>query len=92
MCGQRDEMTVGRSSQDPIKPCGRFIYEFTLHQEGTYSQLATQEMIGMLGQRLATGGEQGSFIQHDIVIGGRSTGRLGYTLACTNKNRSGCSC
>jgi manganese oxidase len=40
------------TSQDPIKPGGRFIYEFTLHQEGTYfyhSHLAMQEMIGMLG-------------------------------------------
>src|SRR5262249_12299541 len=23
-------------SQDPVKPGGRFVYEFTLHQEGTY--------------------------------------------------------
>ena len=40
------------SSQDPIKSGGRFVYEFTLHQEGTYfyhSHLAMQEMIGMLG-------------------------------------------
>ena len=40
------------TSQDPIKPGGRFIYEFTLHQEGTYfyhSHMAMQEMIGMLG-------------------------------------------
>ncbi|PYV79144.1 MAG: copper oxidase [Acidobacteria bacterium] len=40
------------TSQDPIKPGGRFVYEFTLHQEGTYfyhSHLAMQEMIGMLG-------------------------------------------
>ncbi|MDQ2898485.1 MAG: copper oxidase [Acidobacteriota bacterium] len=39
-------------SQDPVKPGGRFIYEFTLHQEGTYfyhSHMAMQEMIGMLG-------------------------------------------
>jgi hypothetical protein len=39
-------------SQEPIKPGGRFIYEFTLHQAGTYfyhSHLAMQEMIGMLG-------------------------------------------
>jgi FtsP/CotA-like multicopper oxidase with cupredoxin domain len=39
-------------SQDPIKPGGRFIYEFTLHQEGTYfyhSHMAMQEMFGMLG-------------------------------------------
>jgi len=40
------------TSQDLIKPGGRFIYEFTLHQEGTYfyhSHMAMQEMIGMLG-------------------------------------------
>jgi manganese oxidase len=39
-------------SQDPIKPGGRFIYEFTLHQTGTYfyhSHMAMQEMMGMLG-------------------------------------------
>ena len=39
-------------SQDAIKPGGRFIYEFTLHQEGTYfyhSHMAMQEMMGMLG-------------------------------------------
>ena len=39
-------------SQQPIKPGGRFTYEFTLHQEGTYfyhSHMAMQEMIGMLG-------------------------------------------
>ena len=39
-------------SQEPIKPGGRFIYEFTLLQEGTYfyhSHMAMQEMMGMLG-------------------------------------------
>ena len=39
-------------SQYPIKPGGRFVYEFTLHQEGTYfyhSHMAMQEMMGMLG-------------------------------------------
>lgn len=39
-------------SQDPIKPGGRFVYEFTLHQEGTFfyhSHMAMQEMLGMLG-------------------------------------------
>lgn len=39
-------------SQDPIKPGGRFFYEFTLHQEGTYfyhSHMAMQEMMGSLG-------------------------------------------
>jgi FtsP/CotA-like multicopper oxidase with cupredoxin domain len=40
------------SSQDPIPPGGRFVYEFTLHQEGTYfyhSHMAMQEMVGMIG-------------------------------------------
>lgn len=39
-------------SQDAIKPGRRFVYEFTLHQEGTYfyhSHMAMQEMFGMLG-------------------------------------------
>jgi hypothetical protein len=39
-------------SQDPIKPGGRFTYEFTLHQNGTYfyhSHMAMQEMMGTLG-------------------------------------------
>ena len=39
-------------SQELIKPGGRFTYEFTLHQEGTYfyhSHMAMQEMMGMLG-------------------------------------------
>ena len=39
-------------SQDPIPPGGRFTYEFTLHQAGTYfyhSHMAMQEMMGMLG-------------------------------------------
>ena len=39
-------------SQDPIPPGGRFSYEFTLHQEGTYfyhSHMAMQEMMGMIG-------------------------------------------
>jgi hypothetical protein len=39
-------------SQKPIQPGGRFVYEFTLHQEGTYfyhSHMAMQEMMGMLG-------------------------------------------
>lgn len=38
--------------QSPIPPGGRFVYEFTLHQEGTYfyhSHMAMQEMLGMLG-------------------------------------------
>lgn len=40
------------TSQSTIKPGGRFVYEFTLHQAGTYfyhSHLAMQEMLGMLG-------------------------------------------
>jgi hypothetical protein len=39
-------------SQDPIRPGGRFVYEFTLNQEGTFfyhSHMAMQEMMGMLG-------------------------------------------
>jgi manganese oxidase len=39
-------------SQDPVKPGGRFVYEFTLHQAGTFfyhSHMAMQEMMGMLG-------------------------------------------
>jgi len=39
-------------TQLPIPPGGRSIYEFTLHQEGTYfyhSHMAMQEMLGMLG-------------------------------------------
>ena len=40
------------SSQDPIAPGGRFVYEFNLNQEGTYfyhSHMAMQEMMGMIG-------------------------------------------
>ena len=39
-------------SQPLIKPGGRFVYEFDIHQEGTYfyhSHMAMQEMAGMLG-------------------------------------------
>lgn len=39
-------------SQPPVKPGGRFVYEFLIHQEGTYfyhSHMAMQEMAGMLG-------------------------------------------
>lgn len=39
-------------SQKLIRPGERFIYEWTLHQQGTYfyhSHLAMQEMLGMLG-------------------------------------------
>jgi len=40
------------ASQDPIPPGGRFVYEFTLNQQGTYfyhSHMAMQEMMGMIG-------------------------------------------
>jgi len=40
------------SSQDPIPRGGRFVYEFTLHQAGTFfyhSHMAMQEMMGMIG-------------------------------------------
>jgi manganese oxidase len=39
-------------TQTPVPPGGRFIYEFTLHQEGSYfyhSHGAMQEMMGMIG-------------------------------------------
>jgi len=39
-------------SQDVILPGGRFVYEFTLHQHGTFfyhSHMAMQEMMGMIG-------------------------------------------
>ena len=39
-------------TQDPIPPGGRFIYEFTLHQNGTFfyhSHMPMQEMLGMIG-------------------------------------------
>ncbi len=39
-------------SQEPVKPGGRFVYEFDIHQTGTYfyhSHMAMQEMAGMLG-------------------------------------------
>jgi manganese oxidase len=39
-------------SQPPVKPGGRFVYEFDIHQQGTYfyhSHMAMQEMAGMLG-------------------------------------------
>jgi manganese oxidase len=39
-------------SQTPVPPGGRFIYEFPLHQEGTYfyhPHMAMQEMMGLLG-------------------------------------------
>lgn len=38
--------------QDPIPPDGRFVYEFPLHQNGTFfyhSHLAMQEMMGQIG-------------------------------------------
>jgi Putative multicopper oxidases len=39
-------------SQKPVAPGERFVYEFTLHQEGTYfhhSHSAMQEMMGLIG-------------------------------------------
>ena len=39
-------------SQEPVKPGGRFVYEFDIHQAGTFfyhSHMAMQEMAGMLG-------------------------------------------
>ena len=39
-------------SQDPIAPGGRFVYEYTLHQNGTFfyhSHMAMQEMMGTIG-------------------------------------------
>lgn len=39
-------------SQPVIEPGGRFVYEFTLHQNGTFfyhSHMAMQEMMGMIG-------------------------------------------
>ena len=44
-------------SQDAVKPGRRFIYEFNIHQAGTYfyhSHMAMQEMAGMLGVRLTS--------------------------------------
>ena len=38
--------------QDPVKPGGRYVYEFTLHQHGTFfyhSHFPMQEMMGMIG-------------------------------------------
>lgn len=43
---------VPNISQKPVSPGGRFTYEFTLHQSGTYfyhSHGAMQEMMGMIG-------------------------------------------
>ena len=39
-------------TQDPIEPGGSFVYEFELHQHGTFfyhSHMAMQEMMGMVG-------------------------------------------
>ena len=39
-------------SQDAIAPGGQFVYEFTLHQNGTFfyhTHMAMQEMMGMIG-------------------------------------------
>jgi FtsP/CotA-like multicopper oxidase with cupredoxin domain len=38
--------------QDPVMPGGRYVYEFTLNQHGTFfyhSHFAMQEMMGMIG-------------------------------------------
>jgi FtsP/CotA-like multicopper oxidase with cupredoxin domain len=38
--------------QDPVPPGGRYVYEFTIHQSGTFfyhSHFPMQEMMGMLG-------------------------------------------
>jgi FtsP/CotA-like multicopper oxidase with cupredoxin domain len=38
--------------QEPVPPGGRFVYEFTLHQNGTFfyhPHMAMQEMVGLLG-------------------------------------------
>jgi len=43
---------VALITQHPVLPGKRFIYEFTLHQEGTYfyhSHMAMQEMFGLIG-------------------------------------------
>jgi manganese oxidase len=43
-------------SQKPVPPGGRFTYEFTLHQEGTFfyhAHSAMQEMIGQIGLLIA---------------------------------------
>ena len=43
---------VPATTQAPVPPGGRYVYEFTLHQEGTYfyhSHMAMQELIGMVG-------------------------------------------
>jgi manganese oxidase len=48
----RDMDGAPGSDQDPIAPGGRFVYEFTLNQDGTYfyhSHMAMQEMMGMIG-------------------------------------------
>ncbi len=39
-------------TQDPIEPGGTFVYEFTLHQNGTFfyhSHMPMQELLGMVG-------------------------------------------
>lgn len=39
-------------TQDPIPPGGRFVYEFDVHQHGTFfyhSHMAMQELMGMIG-------------------------------------------
>jgi manganese oxidase len=59
-------------SQDPIKPGGRFVYEFDIHQAGTFfyhSHLAMQEMAGMLGGFIMHPSEPyAPHVDHDFLI------------------------
>jgi manganese oxidase len=59
-------------SQDPIKPGGRFVYEFDIHQAGTFfyhSHLAMQEMAGMLGGFIMHPAEPyAPHVDHDFLI------------------------
>ena len=46
--------------QDPILPGGKFVYEFTVHQHGTFfyhSHMPMQEMMGMIGMMVIHPGE-----------------------------------
>src|SRR5437667_8860646 len=46
--------------QDPILPGGKFVYEFTVHQHGTFfyhSHMPMQEMMGMIGMIVIHPGE-----------------------------------
>lgn len=58
-------------SQEPIRPGERFIYEFTLHQEGTYfyhSHMAMQEMMGMLGAFIMHPRQPYQLVDNDYVV------------------------